>query len=955
MCAYPSINLLLQLTKDNLLIMKQKAQQPLSLKLIRLSLVLALSISFVLSTTQVAIDHVSLKDEHALVINKILDVSERTAIRALITEDRQLASELTMGLLEYPFIINAKIYNQQGDQLGIKQRTPPASATRAVTRVLGTEFREYLVPLYSNVPSEDSPGMLLITVDQDMLYKNFYQRTVNLFIAAFIGALILAFILLNAFSRLLTKPLIKISTEIRDIDPRAPEKQRLKIGERNRDDELGQLVFSCNAFIQTVEDLIAERKSTELALLRSEDLLLQTSRLAKVGGWDYDIDNNELRWSEQLSLILGLSPEAEIDLNDIHSRIDQEHKPLVENAISKSIRTGQPFDINFGMVRNDGRNIWVRAVGVGAAHSGKSIWASGILQDITENRLSEQALKLRDFALNQTPDAILTIDSQGRIVVANDTTCSHYGFLRGELIGQTIDIINPEFDMKNWDRWWQRVMDNQNAVTQTYNTSKEGKKFPVEISTGHFIYGDEEFCVMSIKDITERKQQYDEIQHLAYHDTLTGLPNRSLLQDRLGLAITTANRHDYVGAVLFIDLDNFKKINDSLGHPAGDKVLQELAKRFSSHLRQEDTVARLGGDEFVVILPYLSDRAEEAANKAEDLARKLLGIVSRPFYVSDHELQVTASIGLVLFPDTHNCADAVLQFADTAMYQAKANGRDTITRFNAEMAENASRQLNLENQLRNALNNNEYLLYVQPQYSQENRLVGAEILLRWNSPTLGIVSPAEFIPILESTGMIFQVGEWVMRSTCQQIKRWLDAGLWREDLAMGVNISPRQFRQSQFVDQVSSILEETGIPHHHLDIEITEGMVIHNIDEIVTKLKHIRELGVLVSIDDFGTGYSSLNYLKRLPIDTLKIDQSFVQEIPQDMDDAAIVTTIIAMAKQLNLQVIAEGVEKKEQVDFLRDNGCSLYQGYYFNKPMPLDKFQDLLVEEPQKISALNK
>lgn len=935
--------------------MNQKPQQPLSLKLIKLSLVLAFSISFVLSAIQVAIDHVRLKEEHALVINKILEVSERMAIHTLATGDRQLASELIMGLLEYPFIINAKIYNQQGEQLGNKQRTPPSSATRSITRMLGTEFREYLIPLYSNASSEVSPGMLLITVDQDVLYKNFYQRTVNLFIAAFIGALILALILLNAFSRFLTEPLINISKKIRDIDPRAPEKQRLQIGEKNKDDELGQLVFSCNTFIQTVEDLIAERKSAELALLRSEELLLQTSRLAKVGGWDYDIEHDELRWSEQLSLILGLSPDSHIDLNDIHSRIDQEHKSLVENAISKSIRTGQPFDINFGMVRDDGQNIWVRAVGLAAAHAGKSIWASGILQDITANRLSEQALKLRDFALNQTPDSILTIDSGGHIVVANDTTCSHYGYLREELIGQPIDLINPEFDMQNWAKWWHRVKTDEKCVTQSYNTSKEGKKFPVEISTAHFIYDDEEFCVMSIKDITERKQQDDEIQHLAYHDMLTGLPNRSLLQDRLGLAITTARRHEYVGAVLFIDLDNFKKINDSLGHPAGDKVLQELAKRFSSHLRQEDTVARLGGDEFVVILPYLSDQADEAADKAEDLARKLLGIISRPCYVSDHELQVTASIGLVLFPDTHDSADAVLQFADTAMYQAKANGRDTITRFNTEMAENASRQLNLETQLRNALNNNEYLLYVQPQYSQENRLVGAEILLRWNSPMLGIVSPAEFIPILESTGMIFQVGEWVIRSTCQQIKRWLDAGLWQDDIAMGVNISPRQFRQPQFVDQVSSILEETGIPRHHLDIEITEGMVIHNIDEIVTKLEHIRQLGVLVSIDDFGTGYSSLNYLKRLPIDTLKIDQSFIQEIPQDLDDAAIVTTIIAMAKQLNLQVIAEGVEKKEQVDFLQQNGCTLYQGYYFNKPMPLDKFQDLLVKQPQKKSALNE
>lgn len=925
--------------------MIEKPQQSLSRKMIKLSVLLALSISFLVSSFQVVIDYVSHREEQTLFVKKILAVSEHTATRAVLMDDMALAEETIAGLLEYPFITQAKIHDGTGKQLGQRRISPKSSTTRLITRMLGTEFREYLIPLRTNGAN---PGVLSITVDQDTIFSSFYQHALSLFIGGFIGMLWLAMILLFLFSNQVTKPLVAIAGRIRHIDPRAPEQQRISIEEKNSDDELGQLASSCNKFIQAVEDLTREREQSRLALERNEELLRKTSRLAKVGGWDYDTDTGELLWSDELCNILGLPDDFELDLNDIYNRIDLEHKPIVEQVITQSIKTGEPFNINFGMVRADNRNIWVRAIGLATTHRGKPVWFSGILQDNTDHRRSEQALMLRDFALNQTPDAILTIDSSGKIVVANDTTCSCYGYSREEMIGQTVDIFNPDFEMASWDKWWSTVKSNEQLVTHTYNITKEGKRFPVEISTGYFVYDDKEFCIMSVKDITERKQQDDEIQHLAYHDILTGLPNRCLLQDRLRLAITTAKRHEYIGALLFIDLDDFKKINDSLGHPVGDEVLKELAERFTSNLREEDTVARLGGDEFVIILPYLSAEKKEATEKAQGFAEKLLKIVSQPFHLHNQELQITASIGMVLFPEGADSVDAVLQFADTAMYQAKDSGRDNITHFSTEMTAKANRQLTLENQLRNALSNQEYLLYVQPQYNHQQRLIGAEILLRWNSSTFGLVSPAEFIPILESTGMIFEVGEWVIRSTCQQIKSWLDKGLRQENLALAVNISPRQFRHPQFVDITSQILQETGIPQRHLEIEITEGMVIHNVEEIIDKLKRLRELGVMVSIDDFGMGYSSLSYLKRLPIDTLKIDQSFIRGLPNDIDDAAIVTAIIAMAKQLNLRVIAEGVEDEQQIEFLQSNECYNFQGFYFNRPMPLDQFEALLAAEQE-------
>ncbi len=927
--------------------MVKKPKQSLSLKLTKLCLLLTLTIGVALSALQVLVGYIRITDQQEQVIKKIISVAEYSAAEAVANNDRSLAEAMIKGMQGlHPFILSIKVQTPEGHVLASKSKSQQPSFTRNLTRFLGGEIRDYFIPLEITGAPSKAKGMLSIRIDRDRELNPFYQDLVLIFLLDFGGLLLFSVLMLLAYSKSITKPLALLAEKIRSTDLSRPEQPLISAGSNHNDDEIGQLTSSCNEFIQTVSQLINEREQVQLALVRNEELLLQTNRMAKVGGWQYDLSTQELRWSEELCNLLGIPIDAQLDLNDIYSRISNEYRSTVERSIATSSKSNQPFDINFSMFRTDGQKIWVRAVGLGALDRGKAIWYSGILQDITQSRISEKALRLKDFALNQTPESILTVNAFGYIVAVNDTTCATFEFDRNELIGSTVDIINPEFNIEGWDKWWASVKKEDGLLTHTTNTTKSGKKFPVEISTAYFLYENEEFCVVSIKDITERKEREQEIQHLAYHDTLTGLPNRSLLQDRLGLAVKTAQRHQYVGAVLFIDLDNFKIINDSLGHTAGDQVLQQLAKRFTSLLRAEDTIARLGGDEFVVILPYLSEHFDEADKKVEDLAQKLLRVVAQPLSVLDHELQITASIGTVLFPDGHENADSILKFADTAMYRAKANGRDTIMRFDSEMAESATRQLSLENQLRSALKNNEYILYIQPQYQGDNQLIGAEVLIRWNSPTLGIVSPAEFIPALESTGMIFEVGEWVLRESCEQIKLWADQGLWHDGLTLGVNISPRQFRQPLFVDQVSSILAETGIPHHYLDIEITEGMVIHNIEDIVKKLKQLRKLGVSISIDDFGTGYSSLTYLKRLPIDTLKIDQSFIREIPGDADDMAIVTTIIAMAQQLNLQVIAEGVESREQVLFLKDNNCNRFQGYYFDRPFPLQDFESLLTTQ---------
>jgi diguanylate cyclase (GGDEF)-like protein/PAS domain S-box-containing protein len=697
---------------------------------------------------------------------------------------------------------------------------------------------------------------------------------------------------------------------------------------------------------QRQSQLLQQLQTAKAHLSHYESILNHLNRSEAVGGWVLDPDTGDLSPVGNLAGVLGLNHNRSPSPAEVIERVPEKQRCALLDTLEQSSNTRTPFTVEIPINRPDGSRYWIRAAGQGRYLHGKIQWVEGLLLDINAQHLSEQQMQLSNFTLNQAPESIFTLAADGQILSANDTALRCFGFKRHELVGQSVNIINPAFSMDDWPRWWHLIKNNKYHTTLTSNRTAEGRVFPVEITTSYFADDAQELCVMSIKDITERKKQQDVIQHLAYHDPLTGLPNRRLLLDRLQQALASARRHAHFGAVLFIDLDNFKKINDSLGHSVGDKVLKELTKRMKSHLREEDTISRIGGDEFLVLLPLLSSDETRASNRADDLAGKLLRLLTRPMELDGNNLQVTASIGVVTFPGRRNhSADELIRFADTAMYQAKENGRNGIVHFEMSMADNATRQLNLDSQLRNALQNNEFELHFQPQYRGQYKLIGAEVLLRWSSPVLGNVSPAEFIPSLESSGQILQLGEWVMRSACQQIKGWLDQGLWTESLTLGINISPQEFQQTCFVDQVAAILAETGVPPHCIDIEITEGTVINNVDEIIKQLDALRKLGVKVSIDDFGTGYSSLTYLKRLPIDMVKIDQSFVQDVPGDKSAGAIINSIISMAKHLNLSIIAEGIERIEQVQFLEESGCHHFQGFYFHRPVPASDFERLLTE----------
>ena len=441
----------------------------------------------------------------------------------------------------------------------------------------------------------------------------------------------------------------------------------------------------------------------------------------------------------------------------------------------------------------------------------------------------------------------------------------------------------------------------------------------------------------TVIDITERKRAEEQVKHLAFHDSLTGLPNRLLFNDRLRVAMVHANRYREKLAVLFLDIDRFKVINDSLGHPIGDELLRRIAERVGGCIRQEDTIARLGGDEFTVLLPGIA-KEEDAAT----IAQKILEAVRLPFFIEHRELFITTSIGVTLFPEDGADPESLVRNADTAMYRAKEQGRDNAQLYAPAMNTKALERLSLEGRLRQALQNRELVVHYQPLIDlATGRIRGAEALLRWQHPELGLVAPAEFIAIAEVSGLIVPIGQWVLRTACAQARAWQLKG--HPKFSIAVNLSARQFQQADLVFQVTEALHEADLPAASLDLEITESNAMQNAELSISTLQVLKNLGVSLSMDDFGTGYSSLNYLKRFPIDRIKIDQSFVRDVTRDPDDAAIASAIIAMAHSLKLTAVAEGVETEAQLEFLRAQQCDEMQGYLFSAPVPASEFEELL------------
>ncbi len=509
------------------------------------------------------------------------------------------------------------------------------------------------------------------------------------------------------------------------------------------------------------------------------------------------------------------------------------------------------------------------------------------------------------------------------------------GYSTDDVIGRHPDFLSAAYQESGFIQNLIQVLTTNNQWQgEIWNRRKNGDVFPewLTVTGVRDEHGNLLNYVGIFSDISEQKAAEREIHELAFYDPLTGLPNRRLLLDRLKQEIAAAKRQHYYGALFFLDLDHFKNLNDSRGHQVGDELLIQVAQRLKSIVRDEDTASRLGGDEFIVMVPGRYPQLAQATRAAVMLAEKILNTINQPFIVQGSEHHFSTSIGVTLFPEIADQPEAVIQQADTAMYRAKESGRNGISFYRPSMQEAADKRLTLEKEIRQALKDEQFVLHYQAQVDDSGQVVSAEALIRWQHPVRGLVSPMEFIPVAEDTQLIVPIGDWVIREACRQIKVW-DAQN-KPIPHVAVNVSSRQFRQADFVERVKHILLEADVSADRLVIELTEGCVISDIEDTVRKMRDLQDLGVNTSIDDFGIGYSSLSYLKMLPISQLKIDQSFVRDIASDPNDAVIVETIINMAKNLGLHVIAEGVETQEQMNFLRDKGCLNYQGYFTGRPL---------------------
>lgn len=591
-----------------------------------------------------------------------------------------------------------------------------------------------------------------------------------------------------------------------------------------------------------------------------------------------------------------------------------------------------------------------------------SLWAgASITKGIRRLEQSSRKLKLANNRLNRTVEeltkageqlqlaaqvfeesreAITITDSEANIITVNEAFTRITGYLPEEVAGKNPKILQSgRHGLEFYRSMWASITKHGHWQGEIWNKRKNGEIYPERLSISAVTNQSQETThyIAVFSDATDDVRSAEKIQRLAYYDTLTSLPNRILLMDRLELAIAHAKRSGCKCAVLFLDMDHFKNINDALGHSLGDQLLASVATRLRECVREGDTVARMGGDEFVVILDDITE-----TNGVLLVAQKVLQFLSEPHDIDGRSIHATPSIGISIYPDDGADKETLIMHADAAMYHAKENGRNDFQFFIPSMKAKVTERLFIESDLRNALEQKQFILHYQPQVDiATGKIVGAEALVRWNHPVAGFVSPAKFIPIAEESGLIIPLGEWILHEACQQNLKWQEAGF--PPISIAVNLSAVQFRQKNLCQSIAKVLKNTGLEPHYLELELTEGLIMSNADSTINTLNDFKATGIRISIDDFGTGYSSLSYLKHFPIDYLKIDQSFIRDITTDPDNAAITTAIINMARGLNLRTIAEGVETSEQLKFLRLHSCDVVQGYYFSKPVPAAEFTDIL------------
>ncbi|WP_188664452.1 putative bifunctional diguanylate cyclase/phosphodiesterase [Arenimonas soli] len=651
--------------------------------------------------------------------------------------------------------------------------------------------------------------------------------------------------------------------------------------------------------------------------------------------WDWNIRENSL-YRLGANQLLGHGSRDKMSTDDWRTQsIHPEDLPRVQKLLQEHIVGHTDVFESEHRIRNArGEWVWVRSRGkvVERDSAGSPLRMAGTARDITAIRRAERERRVALEVLRSMSEAVAVIDLDFRFISVNPAFSRITGYSEEEVIGQNSRLLDSSQHSAEFYRRVRDVLERTGHwAGEMWQRRKDGEEFLgwIEMSEVRDALGLRSHFVAVVNDITDKKRAEQELRYLANYDTLTGLPNRALLSERLGRAIVRARRQETRVAVLFLDLDRFKDINDSLGHAAGDRLLKAAATRLQATVGASDTVARLGGDEFTVVLEDV-----ESFPAVERMAREILTAFTMPLEVDErHDVSITPSLGISLYPDHALVPTDLLKFADTAMYQAKAEGRNTYQIYNETMDAESRRRATVLASLRKALDRGEFRLVYQPRMAlADGRITGVESLLRWHSAELGEIPPTVFVPLAEESGLILQIGDWVLSEALQTLKRWRAHGL--SEISIGVNVSVLQLLRGNLPEQLRRLMQDLGVPSNRIELEVTESMVMQNAEQTTHVLNELRKLGITLAIDDFGTGYSSLVYLKRLPIDTLKIDKEFIGDLTRDPDDEAITATVITMGHSLGLNVIAEGVESEQQLSYLREQGCDEIQGFWLSPPL---------------------
>jgi len=681
------------------------------------------------------------------------------------------------------------------------------------------------------------------------------------------------------------------------------------------------------------------KSAKKIAELRFQKLFEDADAMSIQG---YLEDGTVVYWNRASEHIYGYSAAEAMGRNLLDLIIPTDMRSQVERAMRIMFEQGRGITPSRMSLRHkQGHLVPVYSSHTVVRIAGQSPVVFCMDADMSALTKAEEDLRIAATAFDSQQGMMIT-DRLGVILRVNPSFIKATGYTEAEAVGHSPRLLSSDWHPSDfWASMWQSLHTQGSWQGEVWNKRKNGEVYAdwLMINAVRDTEGAVTHFVGTLTDISERKAAEIKIIQLAFYDPLTGLPNRRLMQDRLHQAISASQRNQSGGALLCLDVDNFKQLNDSVGHDIGDQLLQKIAQRIKENIRNCDTVARFGGDTFLIMLEDLGADEVVAAAKAELTAQKLLQLLREPYPLPDQVYQGSVSMGITLFNEPHDSADTLIKRVELAMYQAKAAGRNTHRFFDLQMQAAVSARAALEAGLRNALANNQFLLHYQAQVTQDGQLIGVEALVRWQDPQRGIVSPAEFIPLAEESGLILPLGLWVLEAACRQLVQWADQAELAH-LTMAVNVSALQFQQVDFAEQVLAVLAHTGASAHRLKLELTESLLVSGVDDVVAKMLTLKAIGVSFSLDDFGTGYSSLFCLKRLPLDQLKIDQGFVSHILENADDAAIAKMVIALADSLGLEVIAEGVETEAQRECLAGLGCGRFQGYLFSKPLPIAAFE---------------